>query len=125
MTATETIGSGAEPEDVEPADCIRTVAFDDWRAALELRGELDLASVDMVRTELVKHLDAGRRVLRVDASALTFIDSTIVGVLVETNHRCHAEQGSLILTGVPPRVQRILAISGLDQVLLVDNADGQ
>jgi|SRR5581483_891996 len=101
---------------------VRTVAFDDWRAAIALHGELDVANADDLRAELVAHLDAGRRVLRVDASGVDFIDSTAVGVLVAIDQRCRQEHGSLILTGVRRPLARLLAIAGLDQVLLVDTA---
>jgi anti-anti-sigma factor len=120
MTAAESIQ--IYPDRVEKVLCVRTVGCDDWRAALQLRGELDLANVDQLRSELTRHLDAGRRVLRIDASAVSFIDSTALGALLWASQRCQAERGSLILTGLPARIQRVLTVSGLDQVLLVDGA---
>jgi anti-sigma B factor antagonist len=101
---------------------VRTVAQDEWRASVELCGELDIANAHQLVDELQMHLEAGRRVIRVDASQVGFMDSTAVGALVNASARCQEEHGSLILTGVPAQVRRLLQIAGLDQVLLVDTA---
>lgn len=101
---------------------VQTVAQDDWRASIQLHGELDIANAHELADELELHLRAGRRVIRVDASGVEFMDSTAVGVLVTASGRCRDEHGSLILTGVPASVRRLVKVAGLDQVLLVDTA---
>lgn len=101
---------------------IQTTACDDWRAAVSLRGEFDCANAAELGAELGRHLDQGRRVIRVDARDVQFMDSTAIGELISASERCRAEHGSLILTGVPRRLQRLLTVAGLDQVLLVDTA---
>ena len=107
---------------VEKLTSIETTLCDEWRAAVALRGEFDLANAGELRAALDEHLDAGRRVIRINASAVTFIDSTAMGALVAASERCRDEHGSLILTGVPARLKRLLAVAGLDQLLLVDSA---
>ena len=121
MTAAES--HEVHPDGVETLTCVRTGVVDDWRATVHLCGELDLANVGALRAELARHLDAGRRVLRVDATAVTFMDSVVIGALLEASQRCQLQRGSLILTGVSARLQRVLALAGLDQVLLVDSAN--
>ena len=52
------------------------------------------------------------------------MDSVVIGALLEASQRCQLQRGSLILTGVSARLlQRLLALAGLDQVLLVDTAN--
>jgi anti-sigma B factor antagonist len=102
--------------------CVRTRSCDDWRAAIELCGELDCGNADELRSELDRHLAAGRRVIRVDTSRLEFMDSTAMGVLVTASEECRRQHGSLILTGVRRPLRRLLGIAGLDEVLLVDTA---
>lgn len=109
---------------VERVTRVRTIASDEWRAAIVLQGELDVANAPELRAELDRHLDAGRRVIRIDAERLDFIDSTALGELIRATQRCTEEHGSLILTNVSPRLWRILRITGLDNVLLVDTAAG-
>lgn len=101
---------------------VQTTAQDDWRAAIALRGELDVANADELRVELIGHIDAGRRVIRVDVGELEFMDSTALGELVTASRRATAEQGSLILTNVSARMRRLIDLAGLERVLLVDTA---
>jgi anti-sigma B factor antagonist len=103
---------------------VLTTSSDDWRAAVVLTGEFDVANASELRAELGRHLDEGRRVLRVDARGVEFMDSTAIGELITASERCRSDHGSLILTGVPRRLQRLLTVAGLDQVLLVDTASG-
>lgn len=109
---------------IEQVIDIQTTASDDWHAALVLHGELDAASAPRLRAELERHLDEGRRVIRIDVGGVTFIDSTAIGELVAASKRCRRDFGSLILTNVPPSVQKIVKITGLDAVLLIDTAGG-
>jgi anti-sigma B factor antagonist len=119
MTAELTVVFVDRVETVTP---VRTTASDEWRAAVALHGELDIANANDMREAFAQHLDAGRRVIRVDASDVSFIDSTALGELILASERCRREHGSLILTNVPPRMRRLLTLAGLDQVLLVDTA---
>jgi anti-sigma B factor antagonist len=109
---------------IERVTRVRTIASDEWRAAIVLQGELDVATAPELRAELDRHLDAGRRVLRIDTQRLDFIDSTAIGELIRANQRCADAHGSLILTNVSARLWRVLEVTGLDSVLLVDTAGG-
>lgn len=97
-----------------------TESYDDWHANIALHGEFDLSNADELRAELGRHIDAGRRVIRADASAVTFVDSTALGALLEASARCRSAQGVLILTNVPARLHRLIKVTGLEQTLLVD-----
>jgi|tagenome__1003787_1003787.scaffolds.fasta_scaffold20971499_2 anti-sigma B factor antagonist len=109
---------------VERVTRVETTASDEWRAAIALHGELDVATAHELHRELTRHFDAGRRVIRVDARHVEFMDSTAIGALINATQRCTAEHGSLILTNVPPRLRRLLEVTGFDKVLLVDTARG-
>ena len=103
--------------------CVRTVAQDDWRAHVELLGELDLARAPELDAHLRRHLRAGRRLLRLDTQRLEFIVCAALDVLVRTDAACRVRRGSMILSGVPGHLRRLLSILQLDGVLLVDCAD--
>jgi anti-sigma B factor antagonist len=109
---------------VERVTRVRTIATDEWRAAIALHGELDVSNAHELRAELAKHLDAGRRVIRIDLQHVSFIDSAAIGELINATRRCSADHGSLILTNVSARVNRVLTLTGFDTVLLVDTAGG-
>jgi anti-anti-sigma factor len=112
------------PDRVERVTRVRTIAADEWRAAIVLQGELDVATAGELRAELALHLDAGRRVIRVDAQRVSFMDSVALGELIGATKRCAEEHGSLILTNVPPSLWRVLTLTGFDKLLLIDTAGG-
>ena len=101
---------------------ISTVSTDSWHATVRLSGELDVAAADPLRAAITEHLDAGRRVIHVDTADVTFMDSTAIGAIVALHSRCKDEGGSLILTNVQGPVERLIRITGLDQVLLIDTS---
>lgn len=83
---------------------------------LRVAGELDLATVGRLAAVLEQQYQAGRCFARLDLSEVSFLDCAGLGVLVHAHHRFLAH-GTLILTGVSPRIQRLLELTGLDQVL--------
>jgi anti-sigma B factor antagonist len=110
------------PGHIVSSDAIITVTEDAWRASIALRGELDIADAPQLLAVLEAHLEAGRRVLRLDTTEVTFLDSSVLGAIVAAHRRCVEMHGSLILTGVCGVVDRIVKLTGLDQVLLIDTA---
>jgi anti-sigma B factor antagonist len=90
-----------------------TVAAD--RATVALRGEHEAYTADKLAKQASALIDEGLSVV-VDLGEATFVDSTVVGVLIAARRRA-AERGvgfSLLLgerTGWP--VRRILEVTGL------------
>jgi anti-anti-sigma factor len=82
-----------------------------------LFGELDLASADGVEQELqrVEATDAGSIV--VDLSGLTFMDSTGLRLLLSAHARSREQADRLALRRGPPSVQRVVELSGVDDLL--------
>lgn len=56
--------------------------------------------------------------VQLDLSAVTFVDSVGLGIFVKMKRELEARGGHLQLVSVPRRVQRVLAVSRLDEVLL-------
>jgi anti-sigma B factor antagonist len=98
---------------------IRTVAADAARACVRLRGEIDALLAPAVSDVLEEHLVRGRRYLRLELSAVTFLDTTALSAILAMHHRVLAARGTLILTGVRNPVSRLIEITQLDQVLFI------
>ena len=81
-----------------------------------LDGEIDLAVVPGVREKLDEALAAGCTTLVLDLTAVTYADSTALGLLVWTDRRLSPVGGKVILAGANPDVSRILELSGLVDV---------
>lgn len=92
--------------------------YDPQRATITLEGEIDVACAESLRAELTRHLDAGRRVVRVDTYAVTFIDTAVLGVLLEAHRRWLGKRGTLVLIGVDGPMMRLLRMTGLDREML-------
>ena len=84
---------------------------------VHLTGELDLYNAPIVRTTLFDLADEGPERLVVDLGNVDFIDSTALGVLIETRSRL-PNRGFML---APPGIEthRALRVSGLDQHLAV------
>jgi anti-sigma B factor antagonist len=84
---------------------------------LRPRGEIDIAAVTRLRPTWLALADAGRPVVVVDLSEVTFMDVVGVGLLAALVNRQHAHGGQVHLRQVPPQVNRLLELTGLTAVL--------
>ena len=89
-----------------------TVQRDNAVATVVVSGEVDLATVPRLSAAVAQHHDA--QLLVLDLTAVTFIDSTGVRVLIEADRAC-AGSGSrvVVLAGDGP-VRRLLDQCNLD-----------
>jgi anti-sigma B factor antagonist len=91
---------------------------------LSLGGELDLASTDEVSEQAKALLATGRcRVLVIDLSGLTFIDSTGLGLFVELRLLAADSGATIELANVPPGPARIIGIVGLAETFGLEPGD--
>jgi anti-sigma B factor antagonist len=100
---------------------LTTIRQDRSQALVRATGEWDLANADLLGELLAEHDQAGRRFVRLDVSSVTFLDCACLEVLVAAHRRLLAARGTLVLTGVPARLTRLLRAAGLDDVLLTTN----
>lgn len=76
-------------------------------------GELDLEAVPLLRAHLGEE-----SVTAVDLGAVTFIDSSILAVLVDA-HAARAQRGGLVVRNPSAAARRVMRLSGLDSWLPV------
>jgi anti-anti-sigma factor len=89
----------------------------DGAIVVDVRGTLDAATVDALRTALVSALHAERPVtMIVDLTYVTFMDSLGVGALV-TGHNAARETGTRFVLRNPSEfVHRQLRVTGLTEM---------
>ena len=80
---------------------------------VRLAGELDLYNAPEIREALLSEAANAERLV-IDLSAVEFVDSTALGVLIEARSKLSNRRGFLIAA---PRIEtrRALEISGLDK----------
>jgi anti-sigma B factor antagonist len=77
---------------------------------VRVRGELDMATCPQLRERLLELTD---RMVTLDFAAVTFMDSSGTGVLVEAQKRIREDGGKLVLYGLGAQLLRVLEITGL------------
>jgi anti-sigma B factor antagonist len=85
-----------------------------------LSGEADATTAGLLRETLATQLDTGARLVTVDASGLLFLDSASLRVLILAARALQGRHGTLVLARPQPLVARLLAITGADRLLDVE-----
>ncbi|WP_229402039.1 STAS domain-containing protein [Micromonospora okii] len=86
-------------------------------ACLRLAGELDMSTAGELNAALDRLAESGAHHLLVDLTELTFCDSTGIAAFVRGDNRAAAQGGWLRVTNATGRVERVLRVTGLAEVL--------
>ena len=97
----------------------------DGRGRVAPHGEIDLAGAPRLREALSDVLAGGHTDLVMDLRAVTFIDSTGLGLLVGVGKKAYGLGGSLTIVCDNDRVLRLLAITGISRTLPVQATLGE
>lgn len=105
-----------------PLEPGREVAMDfdislmkDERCTLvRVQGDIDVVSRARFEEALFEVVDAGEPMV-VDMRQVTFCDSTGLNAIVAANRRAGEHGGTVSLVALPPRVQRVFRITGIDK----------
>jgi anti-sigma B factor antagonist len=89
-----------------------------------LTGELDLADVPALREQLARTTE-GDVDLCVDCAGLTFVDSSVISVLVDVDEQLEARGNKLIVVNLDPRPRRVFTLLGLDHMTGDDRIDAR
>ncbi len=104
-----------EPEDVVESLNVSSGPHDGGPMAFAVRlsGDLDAGSAGRLSAEFDRLVSAGAKVLVVDCSEVSFIDSSGLRVLVAASKALEAADGQVFIEGMSATVHRILEITGL------------
>ena len=94
-----------------------TVQRDGARAVVQVSGAMDYDTSPALEEALTELIQVGTRHLVLDLAAVGFCDSSGINTLVRTLARASQEHGSLTLAATTPRVQSVLAMTGVDAVV--------
>jgi anti-sigma B factor antagonist len=119
VRVTATSRSHDKPSAVGELMSVETVGVDQLRAHVRVTGDLDMSTAAPLWAVLDGHLAAGRRFLRLDVSGVNFLDASALTGISRAHQDALALRGTLVLTGVRPRIARLLRLTGLDDVLFI------
>jgi len=98
---------------------IERVALGDMWLALNVVGEVDLATVDQLTTELDAAYDEGSANVLVDLTGTSFMDSTGLKTLVMAQRRYQDDGRSFAIQVNGGPVSRLIDLSGLESSITV------
>ena len=88
-------------------------------ALVSVSGELDLYAEDGLRETLASATGLRFATVVVDLSGVTFLDSTICGILVAEAKQLRRDGKNLVLVSNGNFVARVLAVARIDQIVPV------
>lgn len=80
-----------------------------------LTGRLDASNSAETATRLATLIDEGTRILVLDMTALDYISSAGLGILMTAGRKIRAAGGEILFASVKPQLKQILNISGFTQ----------
>jgi anti-sigma B factor antagonist len=89
---------------------------DDTTHLVVVEGEIDLFTAPEFKAHISAPIDAGTTRVIVDLTAVTFIDSSSLGVLIGAHKRLKLRDGSLIIVCDDRAIVNTFKITGLDGV---------
>jgi len=108
-------GNGCVTESFEISEKVRS-----GHTVVSVVGELDVATAPDLRLRLDDAIDrALQNAVVVDLLAVTFIDSTALGVLISGLKRSQGAGGELRIVVAEPRILKIFEITGLTDVFSI------
>ncbi|MBV8217588.1 MAG: STAS domain-containing protein [Solirubrobacterales bacterium] len=88
---------------------------------LVVSGEIDLATAPAVERELM-HAEKYHDLIAIDLSKVSFLDSTGLHAIMDSNLRLRERGGRLLIVEGPPQISRLFELTGLsDHLDLVGN----
>jgi len=83
---------------------------------IDLEGEVDVYTAPQLKQQIINLLDKGVRHVVVNLTAVDYLDSTALGVLIGGLKRLRERNGALDLICPNPRIKRVFEITGLDRI---------
>ena len=99
---------------------VNTAALGGDSFIVTLTGEVDMHTAPALEQALEGVVALGGTAVALDLAAVSFIDSTVLGVLLRYRERLEDRGGQLIVVTEDRRVLRTFEITGLDQVFMIE-----
>lgn len=105
-----------EPTTIDPGLVVHTTLGPEV-AALRPVGYVDLSTVDFLRRQTNACLACGARSITVDASGLTFIDSSGLAALIAAQTVIESRGGTMTVVGASDQLVRLMGVTGLAELI--------
>lgn len=90
---------------------------------LQLTGEVDVYTVPKLKEELLPLVDKTNQKVEIDLSQVSYMDSTGLGVIIGALKLSKSKNGQLTLLNATARLNRLFEITGLAEVMDIENRE--
>ncbi|WP_240377438.1 STAS domain-containing protein [Bacillus piscicola] len=90
------------------------------RKVLYVGGEIDAHTAPQLKDEIIPLTEEQETKVIVDLTNVNYIDSTGLGVFIGALKSAKNHNSKLELTGLNDRIKRLFSITGLDEVMNID-----
>ncbi len=98
---------------------VRTVLDDGATLVAVIAGSIDARNADAVKAAFAPICARTPRKLVVNLEEVASVDSSGLGVLVNTYRHIKGSGGTLVLCALPERIRRVLAVTSLDRLFTI------
>jgi anti-sigma B factor antagonist len=99
---------------------VNTAALGGDSFIITLTGEVDLYTAPSLEQALEGVVGLGGTAVALDLAEVSFVDSTVLGVLLRYHERLQNLGGELVVVTQDRRVLRIFEVTGLDRVFSIE-----
>jgi anti-sigma B factor antagonist len=99
---------------------VNTAALGSDAFIVTLTGEVDLHTAPKLEHALDGVVGLGGTAVALDLSEVSFVDSTVLGVLLRYRERLHDLGGEVVVVTEDRRVLRMFEVTGLDRVIVIE-----
>lgn len=93
----------------------------DQGVKIVLQGELTLQTYTQLETLLKEAVESKLKNVIVDMRKVDYVDSSGLRLLVDYHHQLSYVQGKLVLSGVTPSVRKVIEVTHLNQVFIIQD----
>jgi anti-anti-sigma factor len=112
------VGSGAD------VGLSLSVQRQDMSAVITIGGELGYDTAAHLRSALLQLAHENADVLVLDMTAVDFLDSTGISLLLQAKQRFDSQGAAFVLRNPPARVTRVLEVAGVADLFPVETRGG-
>lgn len=87
---------------------------------VELSGEIDVYTAGQLKDIFTKMIEEKKENIKINTENLEYIDSTGLGVLIGILKKLKEKDKNIILTNIKSNVKKLLNITGLDKIFIIE-----
>lgn len=86
---------------------------------VRIQGDLDINTCDEFRDDLLEEYKKNPKDIRIDATDLSFIDSTGLGALIKVYNELRGNNHKIYIDNIKKHVNKVFTITEMDKIFVI------